>query len=51
MDNKERWTIHSWDELREALASMKRRSKLYEMVKTEMTKRNQWKRAYKKREP
>lgn len=37
------WTIHSWEDLREALAEMKPRSKLYEIVKSEVKKRGHWK--------
>lgn len=41
----ERFNIHTWDELRAALAVMKPQSKLYEIVKDELTKRSRWKAA------
>lgn len=37
------WTIDSWEELRLALGEMKPRSKLYEIVKSEVIKRGNWK--------
>lgn len=43
--NKEIWTIESWKEFREALEDMKPRSKLFETIKQEMTKRGHWKNA------
>lgn len=41
------WTIMSWGELREALATMQPKSKLYEIVKAEVQKRDHWKRTTK----
>lgn len=45
MDKKEKpFNITNWEELRDELASMKPRSKLYEIVKAEMLKRGHWRR-------
>jgi hypothetical protein len=43
------WTIHSWDDLRFELGKMKPRSKLYEIVKSEVKKRGHWKQRPRKR--
>jgi hypothetical protein len=44
MSEKEKpWTIDSWEELRLALAEMKPRSKLYTIIKDEITRRKHWK--------
>jgi hypothetical protein len=42
------FTISSWEDLRRELSSMKPRSKLFEIVKTEISKRGYWRRAPKK---
>jgi hypothetical protein len=43
MDKKEKpFSIYDWEDLREELAAMKPRSKLYEIVKAEMVKRGHW---------
>lgn len=39
------WSIHSWEDLRKELATMKPRSKLFEIIKTEVKKRGHWKNA------
>jgi hypothetical protein len=43
MAEKEKpFNIRSWDDLREALATMKPRTKLFLMVETEMKRRGHW---------
>jgi hypothetical protein len=39
----EKWTIENWEEFREALRTMKPRSKLYETIKAELVQRGRWK--------
>jgi len=43
-DKEKPWTIDSWEELRIELDKMKPRSKLFELVKSEIVKRGNWKR-------
>lgn len=45
MKNEKPWTIGSWEELRQAVEEMKPRSKLYEIIKSNMKKRGHWRAA------
>jgi hypothetical protein len=47
-DKEKPWNIDSWEELRQALAEMRPRTKLYDIVKSEMEKRGRWKKRPKK---
>jgi hypothetical protein len=43
-DKKEKpFNIYDWEDLRDELARMKPRSKLYEIVKAEIIRRGNWK--------
>lgn len=46
-ENMKEPLFEEWEDLVEALASMKPRSKLYEIIKAEMMKRGRWKTAHK----